>query len=164
MNEESLVALRKYNRNIELSGGAMILFSIWAELKILLPALVGQQKIEEIIGITGEEVVGSSVVGVAITIFVFGYILIFHFRLGREAIKYGRGIRQKKGFLVRAFILLIINIISVPFYFFEEYYLADIDTLIASLLVDITNISILLDMIISTFKADKIRKSIQAEK
>ncbi|SFD09000.1 hypothetical protein [Butyrivibrio sp. YAB3001] len=156
MDKELEISLRKYNKNIELGGQAMIIFGVWSIIKVILPLLVGQQTIAELLAIDTVEV--EDYLTLIIFFAFMGLILLFHFRMGSSAIKYAKGTKNKKGFLVRAYIILIMNIVFFPFYFigFKEGNISN--TIIASMLVDITVIVSLFDLIISTYKVGKIRK------
>ena len=164
---EIKAALAKYRKNIEISGKAMIVFAIWSLAKILLPFILGQQGLKETFGIIDPEDEEYMVLIIITDIVLLAALLLFYARLGGGAILYATGRRDKKGFFVRAVILMIATLAGLPLYFFlPDFYALDEtmgDTLFTALLMDLTTILALGDMIYSTIRMEKIRKQYRTE-
>ncbi len=165
MNDENSVALRRYCKSIELNGWAIMLSAIWTSVKSLIPVFMGQKSLDELLGIAGDiEMQDMRGVLIFFEILYVILIILFHWAIGNGAIKYSKGSPKKFGFLFGAILLFLVNAISVPFYFISLERLEDIDSTVATFIVDVTMIIILLDLIISTIKVASIRKTITAEK
>ena len=162
MDDEVKARIRKYNRNIEISGSAVILYSIWAVIKFIVPILLGDEALHEVLGLEPEVYEELKEYFYFIIPVLFGITLIIYYYVGRSAIKFARGKKKRKIFALVAVLLLINTVTYFPAYYeefknFTDY--ADIDTVIASLLVDITLTFILFDMIYSTFMVNRLKKA-----
>ena len=162
MDDDVKARIRRYNRNIETSGIAVIFYSIWAVIKFVVPILLGDEALHEILGFdleTYEEV--KDLLYVLIPV-LFGITLIVYYYVGRSAIKFARGKKKRRFFAIVALLLLVNTVTYFPAYYeefsdFSNY--GDIDTTVASLLVDITLTFILFDMIYSTFMVSRLKKA-----
>ena len=83
--------------------------------------------------------------------------MLFCLYIGIKAIRYGRGTKRKKGFLVIVTIIGILNIVGIPGYF-TELNSSDWDSAIASALVDLTFASMSFDMVYSAIRLGMLNK------
>lgn len=161
MDEEKLAEVRRYNRNIEISGAAIIGYGIWTSLKFFFPMLLGTAKIADVLEIPPDEAELYAGVVIASTVIVLGGAFLLHYLLGRAAIKFARGTKKSTFFVYWAVLLLLFNIASLfayPETIRNIKKFSDVDTVVATLMVDITLIFILFDLIVSTYRLKKLRK------
>lgn len=159
MDEEVKARFRKCKKNLELSGKAMIAFSLWALIKSFIPIIMRQKTLNEILMISEYEMEEYRVLLYVLFIGILFVVTLFYLKLGVGAINYSIGKRKKKGFLIMAFIVLVVTIATFPFYLIGfGIGNTDGDTTITSMIMDITLIVAIIDMISSTFTIDKLRK------
>ncbi len=166
-NEEQKVALRRYRNNLKLSGQGYIIFSVWTCMKIFMVYTMRKEDMQELM-----DIVNVNSYDERIQIYIFAAILIMlllimlfsvfvHVGIGLSAIKYSRGVSEKRGFLIPAGVFMVINILGIPGYFIDIH--SGLDTIIASILVDLTLAYILFDMIYCACRIRKIRQNADEE-
>ncbi|SFG45807.1 hypothetical protein [Oribacterium sp. WCC10] len=155
--EEITVKIRRYKKNIEVSGRAMLAFAIWSVLKGVITIALGGKTVWELMEVSeaDKEELGMLLLIVYFILILIAFLLFVY--IGRRAISYARDKHRKKGFLIAAAILLILDFIGIPGYFTTTKGLENIDTAIASALVDITTCFALFDMIYSAIRIEKLR-------
>ena len=62
MNDIMDVQLRKYNRNIEISGVAIMVFAVWDVLKDVLSVFFGTESLETFLGYSVEDVENGRII------------------------------------------------------------------------------------------------------
>ncbi len=164
MDEERNALLRRYRNNIESSGRAIIIFAAWAVLKFIITAAVSKDELKEMMNIAevDDELV-YVVFGIIFFLFMVISFLVF-FYIGRSAIKYARGEKKGKGFMFLAFLIGVSSFFSIPSYILQKWSFENFDTIIASVLVDVTMCFIIYDMLISSRRMNRIQKEMKPEK
>ena len=158
MDEESLVKIRKYNRNVEISGGAMIMFGVWTVIRIMLSFLMKTDEVTSSIDLTAVDKKTYFLIGLVASFFVFIIVMVFHLSIGMGAIRYARGRSKRKWFLFLSLVVMLGTLITMPSYLVMLDSDSDIDTTIASIIVDLTMIFIQIDMISSVVRLEILKK------
>jgi hypothetical protein len=160
MNEDIKVQQKKYRTNIETGGIALIISGVWGFLKFLMSLAFGAQTLMSILDISREEYEKLRIF-ILVFIFVsFGAILFFHFIVGLGAIRYAHGKSSKTRFLIWTILLLVINFVCLPLYFYPTDDSVE-DSTIVSFFVDLTLCICLFDLNASTIKLKKLLKNIE---
>lgn len=161
MNHRNEILLRRYKKNMEISGSATILFGIWGILKTLMTITMNKEeynKLTEGVDLQGLPMVAVILIYVIVFGVLFGFILLFHFKIGLGAIRYSRGNTKKKGFLLLAVLNMLINFLAFISFFtpFLGSKVKITDSMIAAILVDVTMIFMLFDMLYSAYRIKKL--------
>ncbi|MBR4759060.1 MAG: hypothetical protein IK078_02790 [Lachnospiraceae bacterium] len=161
------INLRRYRKNLTLSGQGYIAFSVWTCMKLFMIYTMRREDMQSLIDAVNvesyDEVAQTFVfvtVVVVLSLIALTSVLV-HVGIGISAIKYSCGTKKKRGFLVAAGFFMILNIIGIPGYFINPK--TGLDTIIASVSVDLTLAYILFDMIYCTGKIRKIQQSASEE-
>ena len=154
--EEIEVKIRRYKKNMEVSGRAMLAFGIWSVLKAVITVALGGKTVWELMEISEAEREELGMIFLIIYLIIVLLALFLFIFIGRRAISYARDKHRKKGFLILAAVLLVLDFIGIPGYFTMVKGLDNIDTVIASALVDITTCVALFDMIYSAIRIEKL--------
>ena len=153
--------LRRHEDNLNVCGMGVIILGAWDILKVIMQVLLEAKDIFKFdLEVTEEEraiAVGVVIAIVAILILLCILIFLFHVYIGRNAMKNARGLPYKKGYFVWAVILLVLSITGMLFYADEIKEAEAIETVIASIIVDLTSIFILANLVISTRKVTQLR-------
>ena len=157
-----IIQLRRYEDDLNVGGMGVIMLGAWDILKVLIYALMNikdEFRFEEFA--EGDEMIAAAVIAVIIAVLVLLFFLVFkiHLYIGLNASRAARGEPYKKGYYTGAIILLVLSVSGTFSYIFEFKDLANIDTTLASLLVDLTTVYILWTVISSTRKIRKLKSS-----
>ncbi len=148
--------------NIYVGGIGVILMGFWSMAKILISIVLGfadYLKQPEFETLTEDDITAVIIV-VVIVMAVFSVILIFiHLLIGLNAIRFAKGKKYRKLFLVVVIVFLVLQVLGIPSYFTNITDDDALDSLIAAALVDITLIFILGDIFVSVFKVKKLEKN-----
>lgn len=161
MNSKDEILLRKFNNNIYVSGLAVLAFGIWSVIRLFISLFMGlDAKIynDAISEISAE---GKMYFNIAFftTIAIICLINIFiHVFIGIKAMKFSKGLAHKKWLVFWAIVAFLSTIFSIPYYLVEEF--AYVDTIIASLILDISYLFLMVDLVYSVFFVEKIKKRI----
>ncbi|MCR4740402.1 MAG: hypothetical protein K5886_09130 [Lachnospiraceae bacterium] len=157
MNSETDIELRKYKKNIEVSGFALIIIGMWTTIKYLIMFSLGSDSAKSISSLyhSYDNVIYRIIVIIS-TALTFIIIFSIYCYIGRSAIKYAAGKKQSTFFLFIALFLLIATIVGIPSYFLIDSEIQGIETVIASILVDISTCIMLYDIISSVFRIRKL--------
>ncbi|MCR4807054.1 MAG: hypothetical protein K5857_05200 [Lachnospiraceae bacterium] len=150
--------IRKYRKNIEVSGLALIIIGAWSVLKTVLTLLLGAKSFQELIGATDSEMEEYRVIYIVTMIMICAVALLFFLYLGTSAVKFSAGRKKKKTFLYIASVFGILTLAGIPLYFTSDDLIQNIDTVLASVLVDLSTCFLIYDMV---FSAHRLRKLIQ---
>ncbi|WP_029232219.1 hypothetical protein [Butyrivibrio sp. VCB2006] len=169
MDTETRTKLRKYNSNIGISGLFVILYSLWVAIKLVLSIKYGSESLQDIFDVDEAELGDLVIVFWALIFILCIIIILFHFRIGFGAINFSKAFditgkkkrRARKGFLVWATIYAVLNFFGLFAYFRTPIDMQEIDTVVVSILLDITFTFILFDMIYSSFKVLSIQKELK---
>lgn len=165
MNSDTGAELRRVRDNLRSDGAGYILFGVWGVLKILITVTMNKpflEKIMEEMEFEADDDLERMVANIVMFIF-FAIIalitLLVHLYIGLGAVRYSKGTKKKKGFLVAAVILIILTIHGITGYFDPgDYRDDDYDSLFASVLVDLTAIFLLVDMLYSVYRIKRMEK------
>ena len=161
MDEEILAQIRRYSRNIQISGTVVIVYGIWSIIKFLAPLFLGGSNIAELLGIDELEYEHYGWAAIAVIIVALSIIFWAHYSIGSGALRYAKGKKKSKGFFIGALIFFIITVISMVQYFMsfdggdEDVYL---DEILTSIMMDLTFLFVLFDLMRSTYRVNKLRK------
>ena len=149
--------LRKYEDDLNISGAGVIIMGAWGIVRILIEIFLGtkdQLNFEE----SDPVYIVAGIVGVLAIIAVVGFIVMkVHLYIGLNAMRAAKGKPYKKGYFTAAVIILILSIVGMATYKEELQDLDNLDTTIASMLVDLTTIYILAVIIISSKKIKELK-------
>ena len=153
------IALRKYEDNLHTCGTGVIILGAWSVLKAILQIVFSFNSIfADYLGKEGDNKAFPAIAITVVAVFLFCLVLfLLHFYIGRNASKAAKGLPYKKGYYVWAVILLVLSVISMVAYIPEFSDLRNIDTTIASIIVDITLIYVLFGVVSSTRKIRALR-------
>ena len=161
MDEDSKAKLRRYNRNIEISGMAMIFYAYWSVVKFFAPIVIGGTNAAEYIGIDMNDYLANKALAWIAVVLTLGILFSVYYFLGKSAVKYARGKKRRKGFIVYAaivFLVTAIGMIDYPEELLKIRHISDADSVVASFVVDLTLLFMLFDMMYSTIRGSKFRK------
>jgi hypothetical protein len=158
MDEESRVKARKYNKNIEISGEAMIMFGVWQVVKIALSFLVETEDVRRIVNRADLDMQTYLIIAILASFMVFVIVMIFHLSIGLGALRYAKGKSKRKGFLFLSVLVVLGTVFFMPSYVNNLDNERDIDTTIASIMVDVTMIFIQIDMMTSVIRLERLKK------
>ena len=165
INSESRVELRRFCKNLEIAGNGYILFGVWSVVKIFMMLTMNSRIMKDLIDSAGvvDRVSEHTLKLILIAIFaaISMVILILHLFIGRSAVRYSKGRKKRRGFLVVTAIIAVILILGIPSDLKDEYGNPVTNT--ASALADLTVVFISVDMIYSALKTGKLRKTIENE-
>ncbi len=153
--------LRRYEDDLHVSGLAVVILGAWSVLKLIMEVILESKSVFGLQNYTGDiRMVAMLVFGVIVGVIVLISLLVFafHYYIGINASKAARGLPYKKGYYVCSIIMLILSITGLAFYYNDFQNLEDIDTTIASFLVDLTTIYVFFVVIISTNRIRKLKK------
>ncbi len=159
MDEETKVKLRRYRKNIELNGKAMLLVGCWTVVKYFMIICFSDKTIMDLMEVTEEELEEYGAFVIVTFFLIIGIIVLMYVYLGRRAIRYASGKNTKLFFLLFAALFLVLNLLGLPGYFLEiKKDITQIDTVLAALFVDITTSFALGDMIYSAVQVNRLSK------
>lgn len=150
--------LRKYEDDLYVSGMGLIVMGLWGVVKATLGIFWGA---ESTVSFEADSALSKAVLIIIMVIIVAvmsALILYYHFYIGLNAIRASKGQPYKKGYMAGTCIMLLLNLISLFYYKDKFTDMKNIDTTIASLLVDMTTAYVCLSVIITTYKVRKYRK------
>ena len=154
--------IRKYNNDIKICGIGIIILSIWSIIRFYLTVYFSDMTMADLFEFP-EEITDFEVIFTIIFFWILmGIILLIHFYLGISAIKYSTGKKKKWGFLIVVFIFAFVDLLSIVSYFIPGKS-NDIDTKLASILLDITSIYVRFDMIYAAIRVNMLRKKQRKE-
>ncbi len=153
--------IRKYRNNLYISGLGIIVMGAWSVLKVFLQSYFGPDSVVMVIAQDPERRQYRAVVIVFFTLFMLILMMIafwVHYHIGIRAIRAGKGRKTKNLYLIWCGILCLLTASGIPFYLRMLRQLEDVDTVIASCLVDLVTIGILVDIIYSSYMIHKLEK------
>ena len=157
ISQETKADIRKYRKNMEIGGITLIAMGVWSVLRFIITFLLGSQNIVDLLGTSYEDFERYKWVYIAAVVLIYTVFFMIYYRIGINAVRYARG-KSVKRHLVLPVLLLIITLLCIPLYFEEGISIENIDTMIASLAIDLTTVFIIFDLIYSSGRLNKIRK------
>lgn len=154
MNND-VVKLRRYKNDLYVSGTGSIILGAWSIIKTFMEILLGP---ETYIDIENEDpalrpfLIALGVVCILIFLLI---IMMMHLYVGMNAAKAAKGMQHRKGYVVVAFIMLLLTLLGFSAYTDNDPN--DLDTTIASFFVDLTTLYVFGAIIISSFRIKKLK-------
>ncbi len=168
MNSEIEIKLRRYKHNLAIGGRGYIIFGVWTVVKLLMELSMGDLRFSYIVDETVKNGVDRLFAIIFTTIsfaILFAIIMIIHLMVGKNAVRFGKSQENRKRFYIYTSIVALINIIG-----FATYPIGILNgksilnlTYIASIMVDLSVISILIDLFYSALMIEKLNKQKSAE-
>ena len=168
MNSTDEIDLRRYMYNLSNSGAACILFGVWTVIKMFMQVTMDSKTYDELIkaiGIT-EYDPGFLRMFILITVsFISLFIMFFYLHIGIAAIRFGRGRKRSKTYLLFTAVFTLIMITGIRTNFRNSYTrVYELSAVgVATTIADITLIFVLSDIIFSTLKISTLRKRLNEQ-
>ena len=158
--DNSKVRLRRYEDDLYVSGTGIIIMGAWGVIKLLLGVFLGEDRdlffeADSELGQTAAIILTTLMVGILSVL-----IILLHVHIGLNAVRAARGKEYKKSYLIWNALLLLLNIVSFIGYYDMFDDMENIDSTIASILVDLTSVYVCLIVIISANRIKKIKQVI----
>ena len=151
--------LRHCEDDLYVSGIGVVVMGVWSVMKVLMTFMVNYKEFFDPEAEDQKfEIIAVAVIYALVAVLLI-LILKVHLYIGLNAIKAAKGGKYKKGYLPWTVILLVFTIASLATYYDSFQDLNNIDTTIASFLVDLTTIYIFTIVITSTLKIKKFKQT-----
>ena len=170
-NDLDHILMRRSQNTLIVVGTGIILFSIWTVVKTL--GLVFMLKDESIaIARKAADEIGSNVsdqhlyyIVLAVMLIIMLLFLAVRTYIGRAAISEGRGVRRRKGYLILAVILIIINTVAVTANYLlpeSQEYLGELSTnnSMPALIIEVTSMIMMVEMVFAAVRLRRVRRRI----
>ena len=156
--------LRRYEDNLNVCGVGVVILGAWDVFKAVVQFLTLTKNMagDYFDQVGAEEkgfAVGFLIVFIAIVLFVIALIFLLHAYVGINASRAAKRLPYKKGYYVWAILLLVLSVISLVSYVDTIRHLAEIETTVAALIIDLTYIYILGTVIVSTRRIKALKAS-----
>ena len=158
MSTDTSAAIRRYKKNIEISGIALFIIGVWSVLKFLITVMMGSQSLQDVLQVSDAEMEKYRGVYIVALMIMFALFMLLYLYIARSAIYYANGKKKKKTFMYFAAVLGILSLIGIPFYFVSEDVLKNIDMIIASIMVALSTCFLIFDMLYSSVMMKKLKK------
>ena len=161
MNRDAC-ALRKYEDNLNVCGIGVVILSAWSVFKITMQFLTKTKNVAGDYFAQFEEAekgyaLGFLIVFIALVLLGIALIFLLHAYIGINASRAAKRLPYKKGYYVWAIILLVLSVLSLFDYVDKIRNLKEIETTVASFIIDLTFIYILGTVVISTRRIKALR-------
>ena len=168
INSEERIQSRRYKNNMIYSGMGFIVFGAWTAVRSFMVLTMNPDVYIYVTENMNRELISEFqiklVIGLVYTLFIISLLLV-HVYIGMSAIKYGKGKKKSKFFLVFTVLAALFMIVSITDYF--EPAIADRpdtgDTGLAAFFVDMTMLFMLVDMLYSAFRLRKLKMKSSGE-
>ncbi|MCR4705162.1 MAG: hypothetical protein K5641_03760 [Lachnospiraceae bacterium] len=155
---DSKAMLRRYENDLYVSGVGILIMGGWTVLKLVMELFLKSKDYFQ--PKTAEEMAVVAVI-LAVTLVMVLLIVRIHFYIGMNAIRAAKGRAYKKSYFKWAVIMLILTLSGLLVYADILKDPNNIDTNLASMLVDLTTIYIFLIVIISTKRIKNLKTKMQ---
>ena len=148
--------LRRYEDDLNIGGIGAVIMGVWLIVRICMQFMLNPPDL----GLNEEDPETALFVMIFISVamaLILITILCFHLYIGINAMRAAQGKKYKKKYFAVAIIALVVNVLSMISYKDSFSDLSNIDTTIASILVDLVTIYILIIVIRSELKLRKLR-------
>ena len=147
--------LRRYEDDLYISGTGVIVMGIWSIIKTVMGIFLEADSpiFTEIDDEFGKTM--TIVITVLLLVIISALILKLHLYVGLNAMRASQGRAHKKGYFAASVIMLMLTLISIVAYKDKLKDIGNIDTVIASMLVDLTTAYIFVLLIISAYRIRK---------
>ena len=150
MTEEIKARLRKYNSNIEISGRGVVAFGLWTAIKVIIRMVFGAEEIRAGLDVPEAQVDFYMQVIYVTMGFLCVLFMAIHGYVGFCAIRYGRGNRKNKMFLIGALLIAGLSLFFIITDLMEKEITFNT---VAELLADCTLFFVMFDMLYSMYMA-----------
>ena len=166
MNSELEIQLRRLRHNLAIGGRFYILFGSWDVIKITLLITmgdIGRESIAEV-EVEGEDDLLLLYVCIAVAlVFVSAFIMLLHLMVGRNAIRFSRGQKNRIRFYVFTFLAAMISFFALSTYPLDMmagvYHIDEV--LLASLIVDLSVAYLVVNLIYSAVRMEMITRQLE---
>ncbi len=163
MNNDK-VLLRRYEDNLDVCGMGVIILGAWDVLKVVMQLLMNMKDFvsEMLMDVDESEqgiALGVIAVIIVIALLITALIFFLHYYIGINASRAAKGMPYKKGYYTWAMILLALTILGMFTYVDDIRDIENIETTIASIIVDLTAIYILGTVVVATIKIKEVRQA-----
>ncbi len=161
--EDKKVLLRRYEDYLNVCGIGVIVLGAWDIVKTIMQVLMGDSGQFDLELEDDEKFIAFWVIALVIVILLALSFLIFklHLYVGQNASRYAKGMDYKKGYYKVAIVLFVLIALSLTSYVDDLKDIDNIDTTIASLIVDVTTLYVFATVIYTTNKIKKLRAELQ---
>ena len=149
--------LRKYEDDLNVSGTGVVVLGAWSIIRVFIEVFLGAKSSISFDDESPAFRVIAMIVVIAIMALISFIVMKIHLYIGLNAMRAAKGREHKKGYFVAAVIILILSVLSLITYGDSFQDLENIDTTIASIIVDLTTIYIFVVVIISTLKIKELK-------
>jgi hypothetical protein len=156
--------LRRYEDNLNVCGMGVIILGAWDVLKVIMQLMMNMKDlVSEMLNEVDESeqgiALGVIIAIIAVAIVITAVIFLIHYYIGMNASRAAKGLPYKKGYYVWAIILLVVSILGMYTYVEDIKDIENIETTIASIIVDITSIYILISVVVATRKIKELKQA-----
>ena len=158
--DNSKARLRRYEDDLYVSGTGVIIMGAWGVVKVILGIFLGA---DSELYLEADSALGKTAV-IILTVILVGIIsaliMKFHVYIGLNAVRAAKGKKYKKGYIIGTVILLLLTLSGIVGYkdLFKD--IDNIDSTIASMLVDLTTAYVCVIVIISTKRINELKQSV----
>ncbi len=158
MNTEK-AEIRRYEDDLNVSGTGVVILGAWNVIRVLFEMTMNAK---EFFGLDEIDAFSDKVIQVVLMIGIIAIISFIimkvHLYIGLNAMRAAKGKPYKKGYLTAAIIITVLSVLSLITYKDQIQDLDNIDTTIASILVDLTTIYIFIVVIVSSFRIKRLKQ------
>ncbi len=154
------VKLRRYEDDLNVGGVGVVILGAWDVLKVIMHMIIEAKNDINLDEFANEDKTLAVVMIAAIIAVILLFVLLIfklHWYIGINASKAAKGEAYKKGYYTGAVILLVLSVLGMFTYIDELKDLANIETTIASFIVDLTSVYILWAVVSSTRKIRELK-------
>ena len=158
--DNSKARLRRYEDDLYVSGTGVIIMGAWGVVKVILGIFFGADSELFLEADSALEKTAVIILTVILIGIISALIMKFHVYIGLNAVRAAKGKNYKKGYIIGDVILLLLTVVGIISYKDRFNDTKNIDSTIASMLVDITTIYVCVIVIISTKRIEKIKQAV----
>ena len=166
MNQDN-AKLRRYEDDLNVGGFGIIILGVWSVLKLFMQILSRGKEVFNV-----EELMNYDkiVIYISFAIVIVGLIILallvfwLHIYVGLNAMKAAKGQAYKKGYVFWAVIHLLL--ILPGLFSYKDSIVSDwtkIDTILASMIVDLTTLYILGTILVASWKIRQLKSKKQVQ-
>lgn len=165
-NDIDKVKLRRFQDDLNVGGIGVVILGAWDVLKVAMQMVMEAKDGLSLEEVAAEDraVTGIIVIAILAVVLLISFLIFkIHLYIGLNASKAAKGEPFKKGYYAGAIILLVLSAASIFLYIEDFKDLDNIDTTIASFIVDLTTIYILCVVVSSTRKIRELKSSLHTQ-
>ena len=152
--------LRKYQDDLYVSGTGVIIMGAWGVVKVVLGMFLGADRELYMEVEPGMSKALAVVLVVILVVIMSALIMKFHVYIGLNAVRAAKDKGYKKGYIIGDVILLLLTVVGIISYKDRFKDTDNIDSTIASMLVDLTTAYVCVIVIISTKRINELKQSV----